>query len=106
MTAISPILTVKEAADWLQCSTRTVEDLARAGKLPGKVFGEGGWVFPAEAFFRAVNRMAEEEAERRSKPAPHIAVQKSTPEKQKARARNVPGLHLLPQAGGKILAPQ
>ena len=101
-----PILTVQEASEWLQCSTRTVEDLARAGKLPGKVFGEGGWVFPAEAFFRAVNRMAEEEAERRSKPDRHIAVQKEVPPRKQPKARSIPGLHLLPQAGGKILAPQ
>lgn len=106
MTIVSPILTVQAAADWLQCSTRTVEDLARAGKLPGKVFGEGGWVFPSDAFFRAVNRMAEEEAERRSKPDKPLAVQKSEPDRKQNKARKIPGLHLLPQSGGKILAPQ
>lgn len=65
---MTPLLDPPQVADMLKCSVRTVEDHARAGTLPGVKFGDG-WVFPADALLRAVNRMAEEEAARRSKPA-------------------------------------
>jgi excisionase family DNA binding protein len=36
------VLTTKEAAEQLQCSTKTVISWIKAGKLPG-VRGPGGW---------------------------------------------------------------
>lgn len=64
-----PLLDPPQVADLLRCSVRTVEDHARSGTLPGVKFGEG-WVFPFDALMRAINRLAEEEASRRSKPEP------------------------------------
>lgn len=130
MTNIDPILTVEKAAEWLRCSTRKIEDMARAGKLPGKAFGDGGYVFPAEAFFKAVNRLAEDEAAERKKKsitrvtavgfkvdANDVGALSSLgydiqcesiqqPIQNKRSKRQPPGLHLLPQAGGKILPAQ
>jgi len=65
---MTPLLDPTQVAELLKCSVRTVEDHARAGTLPGVKFGDG-WVFPSDALLRAVNRMAEEEAARRSRPA-------------------------------------
>lgn len=73
---INPLLNSKDVADLLACSIRTVEDQARSGALPAVKFGEG-WMFPADALLRAVNRIAEEEAARRSKPAVPAAVKRA-----------------------------
>lgn len=77
MSALSPILTSKDVSDLLQCSVRTVEDCARAGRLPSLKFGDG-WIFPAEALIQAVNRMAETEAAKRALPCKPIAVGNKT----------------------------
>jgi hypothetical protein len=71
----------------LACSVRTVEDYARAGKLPAVKFGDG-WVFPVEAMLRAINRMAEDSAAQRSKTASCDAVAVST----QTRRRGPPAL--------------
>lgn len=75
MSALSPILNSKDVSELLQCSIRTVEDYARAGRLPSLKFGDG-WVFPFEALIQAVNRMAEVEAAKRAEPQKPIAVGK------------------------------
>ena len=49
------ILDADTVAAMLGCSTRTVEDHARAGVLPGTKFGEG-WVFVDELVVDAVRR--------------------------------------------------
>jgi hypothetical protein len=69
------ILDVEEVAAILGCSCRAVEDRARAGDLPGIRFGEkSSWLFPADALSRAMNRLAEEEAQRRAQPEKPVAV--------------------------------
>lgn len=68
-----PIMDSSAVAALLKCSERTVEDHARAGRLPAVKFGDG-WMFPTDALLRAVNRMAEEEAARRQAPVMPRAV--------------------------------
>ena len=75
MSALSPILNSKDVSELLQCSIRTVEDYARAGRLPSVKFGDG-WVFPSEALIQAVNRMAAVEAAKRAEPCKPMAVGK------------------------------
>jgi excisionase family DNA binding protein len=62
-----------EVGALLRCSERTVEDHARAGRLPAVKFGDG-WIFPTEALLRAVNLLAEQEAKKRSRPTDESAV--------------------------------
>lgn len=50
-----PVLTVEDAAALLKCTEDTVRD--RAADLRGVKFGRD-WVFPAEAFFEALNERA------------------------------------------------
>lgn len=78
--AICPLLDAPGAAGLLQCSVRTVEDCARSGRLPAVKFGDG-WLFPADALLRAVNRMAEDEAARRANPPAPQAIKRPTPRK-------------------------
>lgn len=87
---MEPLLESSQVAGLLKCSIRTVEDHARAGTLPGVKFGEG-WVYPTDALMKAINRMAEEEAAKRSKPATSLAVAK--PKKKR------PDLLALAQSG-------
>lgn len=69
------VLTVTEAAAVLDCSDDTVRERAADGSLPGVKFGRD-WVFPAEAFYEAVNGIARAEAEeRRSGRAPKAVSQ-------------------------------
>jgi len=77
MSALSPILYSKDVSELLQCSVRTVEDYARAGRLPSLKFGDG-WVFPTEALIQTVNCMAKEEAAKRAQPCKPLAVGKKT----------------------------
>ncbi len=108
---MQPILTTEEVAALLKCSTRTVEDHARSGRIPGAKFGEG-WVFAADLVVEAVKRISLEEAKRR-KPEPEpdktptsagvVGIIKQAPKK----GRTLPGLTLLPQhAVSQILASQ
>lgn len=100
----SPILTTAQVAELLRCSERTVEDYARAGRIPGAKFGEG-WVFAADLVVEAVKRISLEEAEKRSKPAAPAATAVTPAPNRKAR--KIPGLTLLPQhAVSQILASQ
>lgn len=72
---ITPLMDAPAVAQLLKCSERTVEDHARSGRLPAVKFGDG-WMFPAEALLRAVNRLAEDEAARRAKPAAPSAIKR------------------------------
>lgn len=85
---IAPLLDSAQVAALLKCSPRTVEDYARDGRLPAAKFGEG-WVFPAEALMRAVNRIAEEEASKRLAPSKKVAAtfEKCISPKPLSRAR-------------------
>lgn len=73
---LPPVMDSAQVAALLKCSERTVEDHARSGRLPAVKFGDG-WVFPAEALLRAVNRLAEAEAEKRQTPHKPAAVAKA-----------------------------
>jgi excisionase family DNA binding protein len=64
------VYTADQAAEMLGCSAKTVEEMARDGRLPGLKPG-GSWVFPAGALARRLDELALEEAEqRRQRPAP------------------------------------
>ena len=93
---IAPLLDSDQVADLLKCSTRTVEDYARSGRLPAAKFGDG-WVFPSEALMRAVNRIAEEEAGKRLAPPKPSAV-KVAPLPPRSSRQSRPDLQLGPRA--------
>lgn len=96
----APMMTAEEVATLMRCSVLTVEEYARAGRLPGIKPG-GSWMFPTDALIRAVNRMAEEEAARRSEPTKPAAV------KVKQAGNKPVNLKLLTQqSGGQVLAAQ
>jgi len=78
---ITPLMDSSQVAALLKCSERTVEDHARAGRLPAVKFGDG-WMFPTDALLRAVNRMAEDEAAKRAKPGQQAAIKFTTPAKK------------------------
>ena len=64
------VYTADQAAALLGCSPKTVEEMARDGRLPGLKPG-GSWVFPAGALARRLDELAlEEAAQRRKSPAP------------------------------------
>ena len=68
------IYTADQAASLLGCATKTVEDMARRGELPGIKPG-GVWVFPAGALRQRLDDLALAEAAERRKPAKPTAVQ-------------------------------
>lgn len=68
MTELPHILSCAEVAPLLRCSERTIEDMARTGRLPGLLLGNGGWLFPTEALLSAVNEMARASAAKRAEP--------------------------------------
>jgi excisionase family DNA binding protein len=76
MIPITHLMDSTQVAGLLKCSERTVEDHARAGRLPAVKFGDG-WMFPTEALLRAVNRLAEEEAAKRSGPTRPAAIKQA-----------------------------
>lgn len=57
-------LTIEQAAEVLQCDTDTAAVRFNSGELPGVKFGRR-WVIPAPAFYRRLNELALEEADRR-----------------------------------------
>lgn len=68
MVPSNAILDVEQVASLLRCSTKTVEEKARRGTLPGLKFGDG-WVFPSEALLAHLNQMALKEALVRGQPS-------------------------------------
>ena len=76
-----PVMDSTRVAALLKCSERTIEDYARAGRLPAVKFGDG-WMFPTDALLRAINHMAEDGAARRAKPIQQTAVKFTTPAKK------------------------
>lgn len=69
MIGIAPIpeghtLTIEQAAEVLQCDTDTAALRFNSGELPGVKFGRR-WVIPAPAFFKRLNELALDEADRR-----------------------------------------
>jgi hypothetical protein len=74
MNTVVPILTVTEVAALMQCAESTVETHARAGNVPALRWGDGGWVFPAQALYNRLNELAIEQAVERRKPPDFTAV--------------------------------
>ena len=58
------LLDPNDAAALLGCTAESVEDLLRAGVLPGVKFGRG-WRIPAGALDARLNELALQEAEQR-----------------------------------------
>lgn len=87
------VYTADEAAALLGCSPKTVEEMARDGRLPGLKPG-GSWVFPAGALARALDELAmQEAAQRRKKPAPAaVAQQPAVAGRPGRKARTLPRL--------------
>lgn len=99
---MSPIMNAQEVAQLLGCSIKTVENQARAGRIPGTKFGDG-WIFVTELVIEAVKSISQREAEQRTQP------------QRKAKAFKVienlrhkpPGMkHLSDEAIRQILTPQ
>ncbi|MDP2015238.1 helix-turn-helix domain-containing protein [Hydrogenophaga sp.] len=55
----------EQASTFLGCSVRTIEDLARAGRIFGEKFGES-WIYPERLFFESVERIVIEESSARA----------------------------------------
>lgn len=92
MTALQ-VYTVEQAAALLGCAEKTVEEMARDGRLPGLKPG-GSWVFPAGALARRLDELAlEEAAQRRKSPAPAATSQQPAAAARPGRkARTLPRL--------------
>lgn len=88
------VYTTAEVAELLGCACMTVEELARAGKLAGVKFGDGGWRFPARALDELLNALALEQAkERRAPRAPSGVLQAlATSGKPKRKPPALPAL--------------
>lgn len=90
------VYTAEEAAAKLECSVKTVEEMARTGELPGIKPG-GSWVFPAGALAQRLDELAlEAAAQRRKRPAPSATTQPpatpATAGKGGRKARTLPRL--------------
>ena len=73
----TPFLSAFDVSEMLGCSVYQVEEHARSGTLPGVRMGnKSAWVFPQDALAKAINRMAEQEAESRARPPAPAATQK------------------------------
>jgi excisionase family DNA binding protein len=101
-------LTIEQAAEVLQCDPDTAAVRFNSGELPGVKFGRR-WVIPAPAFFKRLNELALEEAERRRtelakeraaaasrSAAPQAFVVKAQPTQRGRRRQPLPSLPALP----------
>jgi len=61
---MSETMTIDSAADMLLCDKETVAERLNKGELPGLKFGRS-WIIPTAAFFKRLNELALEEADRR-----------------------------------------
>ena len=95
------VYTVEQAAALLGCSAKTVEEMARDGRLPGLKPGVS-WVFPAGALARRLDELAlEEAAQRRKQPATAaVAQQPAAAGRPGRKARVLPRLVTLQPAKG------
>ena len=92
---MTDILNADQVAELLECERLHVQELARAGKLPGLKLGRG-WVFPREALLKRLNEMALQPPPRRPAPVA-TAVTPITP-RGRGRPRTLPVLPALPGA--------
>lgn len=98
------IVTAADVATLLHCSTRTVEDHARAGTIPGYRFGDG-YVFSLDLVFDAVRDLSLKHAQARSMPIKPVAV--SLGKGGKSRRKTPPGLAgLSAHSVSQVFSPQ
>jgi excisionase family DNA binding protein len=64
---MSPIIEIEEICALLQCTPETVQEMLRAGDLPGVKPGKT-WRVPRDAFLQRLNEMASDEAAARRAP--------------------------------------
>jgi hypothetical protein len=86
----APILSTAQAAALLRCEPSTIETKARTGELPGLLWGNGGWVFPAAAFYDRLNELAIENAKQRRLPPPAPVAVSTVSLVRKSRERREP----------------
>jgi excisionase family DNA binding protein len=79
-------LTIEQAAEVLQCDTDTAALRFNSGELPGVKFGRR-WVIPAPAFFKRLNELALEEADRRRR---ELAAEREAAAKRAAAPQLLP----------------
>ncbi len=77
--SLSPhVIPVSAVAQLMRCAVTTVEEKARNGEIPGLLWGDGGWVFPAEALLGRLNELALEHAAKRRTLLTPLAVHAGT----------------------------
>ena len=54
-------ITIAQAAEFLECGERRIEELLREGRLPGLKMGQH-WVIPSDSFYSAVEALSVSEA--------------------------------------------
>lgn len=91
------VYTASQVAELLGCATTTVEEMARAGQLPGVKPG-GAWVFPAGALAAGLDELARRQAAERAQRQAPAAVSRplDQPPQRGARRKPLPVLPALP----------
>ncbi len=92
MNAAVPILSASEVAILMRCSQKTVEEHARTGDIPGLLWGDGGWVFPAQALYNRLNELAVEQALKRRQPPEILTVLVANPKRARREPPKLPNL--------------
>lgn len=82
------MMSSEEVATYLDCETKTVEEAARTGRLPGVKFGRS-WRFPLSALLEALHEEAMETA-KKNRTLPPVAIVKPTG--RKSRRTPIPTL--------------
>jgi excisionase family DNA binding protein len=86
------VLDVDQVAQLLRCAATTVQEMARAGKLPGIKPGVD-WIFPTATLLQHLDAMAREElASRRRTPAPNAVATGGIGEKPRRRPPALPSM--------------
>jgi hypothetical protein len=83
----APILSADQVANLMRCSVSTIENKARTGEIPGVLWGDGGWVFPAAALYERLNQIARQNAQQRCLTPEAVAVATQV---RQSRARRAP----------------
>lgn len=90
------IFDAQAVATMMRCSVKTIEDKARRGELPGILWGDGGWVFPAGALAQRLDEIALELARERAAPTkPSAVLQPIKPAGGRGQRRAPPALPAL-----------
>lgn len=98
MSTTPLVLSADELAILMGCSTKTIEDKARAGSIPGLLWGDGGWVFPVKALYKRLNESAIEQSLKRRQPSQPLAVAALTPGRRRREPAQLPDLEGLGSA--------